>query len=146
MIDIFKMQYAFLSNTHPVDIELDGEIYPTLEHAFQASKTTNPEDRERIRMAKTPVSARSIGKKIVLRTGWDYSRVRVMETLLRVKFSNAELQEKLALTVGEELVEGNSSHDQYWGKCNCVNHKGEGLNWLGRLLMKIRDEDKTPKA
>ena len=97
-------------------------------------------------MAKTPVSARMMGKKVVLRSGWDYHKVKVMESLIRAKFANPELRLKLVETENEELVEGNAYHDQYWGKCTCDNHKGAGLNWLGRLLMKVREEAKSDTA
>ena len=37
----FKGEYAFLSNFYPSTFILDGKIYPTVEHYFQAQKTTN---------------------------------------------------------------------------------------------------------
>ena len=41
----------------------------------------------------------------------------------------------LASTVGSILVEG-SPHDLFWGG----GREGEGLNYLGRLLMQLRRE------
>ena len=41
MIDKFSGKYAFLSNFFPAEVVLEGEKYPTVEHAFQAAKTTN---------------------------------------------------------------------------------------------------------
>lgn len=38
----------------------------------------------------------------------------------------------------EEIV---SWHDNFWGNCTCVKCENiEGQNWLGKLLMKVRDE------
>ena len=48
---------------------------------------------------------------------------------------NEELKEKLLATENEELVEGNTWHDTYWGVCN-----RRGKNKLGKILMRIREE------
>jgi predicted NAD-dependent protein-ADP-ribosyltransferase YbiA (DUF1768 family) len=36
------------------------------------------------------------------------------------------------------LIEGNTWGDKFWGQV-----KGEGANYLGRLLMKVREELQT---
>ena len=36
-------------------------------------------------------------------------------------------------TNNEELIEGNTWNDTYWGVCN-----GRGQNHLGKILMKVR--------
>ena len=38
-------------------------------------------------------------------------------------------------TGDEELIEGNNWGDRFWGQCD-----GEGINKLGQLLMKVREE------
>jgi predicted NAD-dependent protein-ADP-ribosyltransferase YbiA (DUF1768 family) len=58
-----------------------------------------------------------------------------MEEILRMKFADERLRDKLTSTAPVELVEGNWWGDTFWGVC-----KGVGENHLGRLLMKIRDE------
>ncbi len=58
-----------------------------------------------------------------------------METILRDKFSDSKLRQKLLETGNEELVEGNEWSDFFWGVCN-----GKGQNQLGKLLMKLRTE------
>lgn len=60
-----------------------------------------------------------------------------MDELLRQKFSNLEMFEKLLETGDEFLVEGNNWNDTFWGVCN-----GKGENHLGVLLMSIRSEIK----
>ena len=68
-IDSFRAEFAFLSNFHPSPIILDdGETYPTAEHAFQALKTDDPEERRKVREAPTPAAAKSRGKKVTLRS------------------------------------------------------------------------------
>lgn len=47
---------------------------------------------------------------------------------------------KLLATGGQELIEGNRWHDTFWGRCVCERCKGTGQNWLGRLIMQVREE------
>jgi len=48
----FRFEYKFLSNFFETPIEFENEIYPTVEHAFQAAKTLNLNERIKTR-AKT---------------------------------------------------------------------------------------------
>lgn len=134
-IDLFKKPYSFLSNFSRVDIELDGTIYPTLEHAFQAAKTDVPAEREMIRTLGNPQWARNRGKTVTLRSGWDAVKLDVMRDLLRQKFRNPKLAAQLLATGEAHLFEGNWWGDTYWGTVN-----GKGQNHLGRLLMAVRNE------
>lgn len=131
----FNEQNWFLSNFSPAKIMVDGVEYPSLEHAFQASKTFNQLQRSVIQNMKDPNHARRYGRRIALRPGWDEMRNDVMLRLLRQKFSDPVLRKRLLDTGDVELVEGNHWGDTYWGVCNC---KGE--NMLGKLLMKVREE------
>jgi len=134
MIDSFSGEYSFLSNFYPVEIELDGQVYPTLEHAFQAAKTSNKYERERIRLMATPGQAKNAGRHVQLEKGWDIAKKNVMYKLVLQKFErNPELRQKLIDTGDEELVEGNNWNDHYWGVCN-----GVGQNILGKILMNVR--------
>ena len=57
-------------------------------------------------------------------------------TLLQQKFSDPSLAEKLISTHPNQLVEGNTWGDRFWG----VDLKTRlGQNRLGRLLMILRD-------
>ena len=47
----FKNQYDFLSNFYLSEIEVEGDKYPSVEHAYQALKTENLIQREMIRKA-----------------------------------------------------------------------------------------------
>jgi len=134
-IDNFSGPYGFLSNFFPAPITFDGIRYPTSEHAFQAAKTLDQEERKRIAEEPSPGRAKRLGQKVTLRPGWDGMRVAVMEKLLRAKFSYPELRDQLLDTGDAELIEGNVWKDKFWGVCG-----GVGENQLGKLLMKIRDE------
>lgn len=135
MIDNFDGEYAFLSNFYESPMIIQGIIYPTNEHFFQAMKTLSPSEREKIASAPTPGQAKRLGRQVELRWDWESVKEDVMLTGLRYKFSNPDLKEKLLATGNEELVEGNWWGDQYWGVCD-----GIGKNKLGKLLMKVREE------
>lgn len=135
VIEAFTKENAFLSNFHLSPVEFEGVVYPSVEHAFQAAKTVDPEERERVRTAKTPAEAKRRGRRVTLREGWDMLRIDVMYDLLKIKFSDRGLAGMLLETGDDELVEGNWWNDRFWGVC-----KGHGQNNLGKLLMKVRDE------
>ena len=135
-ITSFRSQYAFLSNFYPCRVLLDGVTYGSVEHAFQAAKTVNPVERERIQRCSTPGAAKRLGRKLTLRPGWDLIKLEVMENLVRQKFTqHPRLRELLLRTDSRPLVEQNTWGDRFWGL-----YHGVGENHLGRILMKVRAE------
>lgn len=140
MINSFVGPCRFLSNFYPSEITYEGITYPTVEHAFQASKTTILSLRAGMALLPTPDEAKKAGRKLALRADWEDIKDQVMEDCVRLKFAIPELKEKLLATGDEELVEGTWWHDQYWGICFCDLHQGKGENHLGKILMKIREE------
>ena len=135
MIDCFDGEFAFLSNFHPSMITDGNEWFPTVEHYFQAAKTTNMEEYKAIAAALTPGQAKRLGRKVTLRPDWEEVKDQVMLEALRKKFSIPILREQLLATENKYLIEGNTWGDKYWGVC-----EGEGLNHLGALLMRVREE------
>lgn len=131
----FSGRSRFLCNFYPAPVTLDGWEYPTVEHAFQAAKTEDAAERARIRLASEPGHAKFLGRRVALRPGWDGMRVGVMRALLAQKFEpGTNLRASLDATAPGLLEEGNDWDDRFWGKVN-----GVGENWLGRLLMELRD-------
>ena len=135
MIDCFDGEFAFLSNFYPSPIFAGNIWFPTVEHYFQAAKPTNMEEYKAIAAADTPGQAKRLGRKVTLRPDWEEVKDEVMLDALRKKFSIPELREKLLATGEEYLIEGNTWGDKYWGVCD-----GIGLNHLGKLLMRVREE------
>ena len=133
-IDLFRGEYAFLSNFHKCTVEYEGMTYPSVEHAFQAAKNPDPEYRRSVAAAASPVTAKRMGKKTALRRDWEQVKEWIMYELLLSKFSDPDLREKLLATGDAVLIEGNKHWDRYWGVCS-----GSGLNKLGKLLMKVRE-------
>lgn len=139
MISSFRDKYFFLSNFYPVEIKLDGIVYPNAETAFQAQKTLDVEERRKFSMLKNPVQAKRLGRKVKLRDDWEEDKLDIMTEVVSQKFlQHPHLIEMLLQTGDEELVESNKWGDRFWGVC-----KGTGENNLGKILMKIRDAYKS---
>lgn len=136
-IDRFDGGYDFLSNFFMHPVTLDGVVYPSNEHAYQAAKTLDAGERELVRLRTTPAQAKRMGRKVTLRPDWERIKIGVMEDLVRQKFNSPGLKERLLATGNDELEEGNTWGDRFWGTVN-----GVGQNHLGKILMKIRDEVK----
>lgn len=138
MIGKFADEYEFLSNFYPAPI-VDGDItYPTLEHAFQAMKCLDLVERRKIASCTSPGRAKRIGGKLrkrnMQRPDWERCKIDVMLGLLEIKFRDPELRKLLLATGTQELVEGNTWKDTFWGVYN-----GKGENMLGQLLMALRE-------
>ena len=134
-ISDFRGEYRWLSNFHLVEVKLDGLPYPSTEHAYQAAKTLDIAERLMIQALPTCGQAKRTGQRLKLRDDWEQVKVEVMLDLQRQKYAVPYLREKLLATGDAELVEGNTWGDRFWGVCGDT-----GLNWLGRLLMQVRDE------
>jgi len=126
-------EYKWLSNFGEGDASYDGVTYHTAEHAYQAAKTLDPDERQQILNAPSPRKAKQLGMKVTLRPGWDHMRVSVMRQVLYSKFANPELKQQLLDTGDATLTEGADWGDNFWGKVD-----DQGADWLGRLLMEIR--------
>ena len=96
----------------------------------------SPEYQKKIRRARTPKEAKSLGRtrEHPIRPGWNALRDDVMRRAVSAKFgAHPELAAGLKETQGEELIE-NAPRDFYWG----CGHTGDGKNRLGEILMETR--------
>ena len=136
MIDRFDgTEYKFLSNFYEADVTYDGLTFTNSEAAFQAAKVLDKEKRKEF-CNLSPRSAKAKGKKVPLRPDWEEVKDQVMYDVCTAKFEqHPDLMERLLATGEEELVEGNTWRDRYWGVYN-----GKGQNKLGKTLMRIREE------
>jgi ribA/ribD-fused uncharacterized protein len=136
-IDNFKGKYAYLSNFWNCEVEYEGDLYPSSEHAFVAAKTTDNNIRKKIISIDTPSKVKAFGRKIKLREDWEDVKIEEMYIIVKNKFErNPELLKKLIDTGGTLLVEGNTWKDTFWGQCPI----GNGQNHLGKILMRVREE------
>lgn len=126
-------EFGFLSNFDLSPFKANGVIWNTVEHFFQAMKTTVPEEREHIRNQPTPKAARKAGMEVYLRRDWEDIKLKVMRWALERKFKDLNLRNKLLATGNAILIE-DSPWDGYWG----IGNDGNGKNVLGILLMQLR--------
>lgn len=138
----FTGKNSFLSNFYPCIVMYEGMEYPSVEHAFQAAKTTDMNIRAGFQICPTPGDAKHFGRRVPLRSDWESVKIDVMKDCVRDKFtrnlSDIDLKKKLLDTRDAYLEEGNRHGDRFWGTVD-----GIGRNELGKILMEIRDEFKN---
>ncbi|KAH9734408.1 Riboflavin biosynthesis protein PYRR [Citrus sinensis] len=144
--------YGAFSNfsPHPIQMpDVNGDVtWSSVEHYYQAHKFTGVNDPaaqdfvEKIKTAKSPEEAARLGRSMQrqhpdwVRSDWESVKIDIMYRALKCKFSiYPHLNSMLLSTGGSVLVEA-SPHDLFWGG----GREGEGLNYLGRLLMQLRSE------
>lgn len=132
----FSGPYRFLSNFWMSPFRWNGHAWKSSEHAYQAMKAIHRNDFIAIRNAETPLLAKRLARRVEIRKDWDKAwRLTYMRSILDAKFApGSELAQKILDTGDAELIEGNTWGDEFWGVCN-----GVGKNYLGRMLMEIRD-------
>jgi ribA/ribD-fused uncharacterized protein len=136
----FQGDYRFLSNFYPATVEFEGITYPSVEHAYQAAKTLDMNQRRRIAAIPEPADAKKAGRALnPQRPDWDKVKFLVMEECVRYKFAHdLKLRAKLLATGSAILEEGNNWNDRIWGICPPNSDNGE--NHLGKILMRVRAE------
>lgn len=135
MINEFRGPYYFLSNFYEAPVTWNGITYRNNEAAFQSAKTNDIVVRETF-ATMDPSTAKREGRRVTLRPDWEEVKYQIMYEICLAKFTqNRELRERLLATGDEYLEEGNTWGDRIWGTVN-----GQGNNWLGKILMQVRDE------
>ncbi|MFF7635000.1 NADAR family protein [Kitasatospora sp. NPDC008050] len=136
-----EVPYGCFSNFSAHSLDLDGHLWPTSEHYFQAQKFIGTRHAELIRGARTPLRAAELGRDPAkpLRRDWDRVRDDVMRRAVAAKFAaHADIRGILLSTGDQEIVEDTGT-DHYWGR----GRTGTGRNMLGRILMRTRHRLRT---
>lgn len=131
-------EYGWLANYSYHKINVDDQIYKTVEHYYQSQKFNNHLIKSIIRKSPTPGFSKFIAKilKIIRNPAWDSIKQETMYKGIKSKFiQHNDLLKLLLATDGKEIIE-NSLNDHYWG----IGKSGSGQNIMGKLLMKLRDE------
>lgn len=128
--------YGCFSNFSAHPIRIDGMLWPTSEHYYQAHKFQASEITDQIRQLETPVEAAAVGRgnPSKMRPDWSQIKVDVMRKALVSKFNqHADIRQTLIET-GEAVLVEHTENDAFWGD----GGDGSGQNMLGRLLMEVR--------
>jgi len=137
----FRGKWTKLSNYSACTVWFEGHIYTSVEHAYQAQKSTDPAVQKVIREAPTPAVAKRMARALPLREDWEEVKYGLMLELVRQKFCQEPERSILLATGYEHLIEGNWWHDNVWGNCSCGPCESiVGQNALGTILMLVRDE------
>lgn len=138
-IKFYTPEFYVFNNFSAHAIEFRGKLYPTCEHAYQATKCTDPQGQEAIRNARSPLQAKVLANETYRAArdpDWGDKKVAVAEEILRAKLAqHPEAQESLRKSAHEEIIE-DSPTDYFWGE----GADGTGQNVLGKIWMKLRDE------
>ncbi len=138
-IYFYGQWYDVLNNFSANAVEINGVLYPTSEHAFQAAKCTDPDGKREIIAAKSPLLAKEVSNQkyeSAKDSDWSAKKLSVMESILRAKLDqHQEVRDALVKSGDEEIAE-DSPVDEFWGR----GKDGGGENQLGKLWMKIRSE------
>ncbi len=141
-VEFFSEEDPFFefSSYYPIQLEIDGVTWPSVEHFFQAQKFPGPAFvayRERIRTSPDPQLAKALGqtREIPIRSDWEAVKEQVMLRAVRQKFRDPALR-RLLLETGNRPLREASPQDDYWG----TGPSGSGANRLGVILMGLRDE------
>lgn len=130
--------YGEFSNFSRHSIKLDGLLWPTSEHYFQAQKFVGTPHAEELRQQPTPMFAAQMGRRrdLPFRADWDTVKDGVMMTALRAKFTQHPELRELLLDTGDAVLIEHTNNDRYWAD----GGDGTGRNRLGDLLMELRSE------
>lgn len=139
----------FLSNCYRVEgLKIGGKEYPSTECYYQmykfrhGSRNTRAARKEKMKkmLTLTPVQCAMEGRKrdVPMREDWEQIKVMVMYRALLAKF-NIEPFKSALLTTGSAVLIERAPRDDVWA----INDKGEGTNFLGILLMIVREYYKT---
>ena len=133
--------YGCFSNFSPHPVEIDGKVWTTVEHYYQAQKFVGSPDAAiipEIYIAQTPEKAAALGRCSTrcIRSDWDIVKTQVMHKAVYIKFlTHVDIREVLFST-GEQLLVEDSPCDYFWG---CGADKS-GQNHLGKILMCVRNQ------
>ena len=129
--------YSELSNFHLSPFMLEGKMWPTVEHYFQAQKfPADPELQERIRAAKTSLGAKRLGrtKTPAFRSDWEIVKDELMEKGIKAKFQQNPVLATLLVGTGSAWLIEKAPRDSYWGS----GPNGCGKNKTGHIIMRVR--------
>jgi ribA/ribD-fused uncharacterized protein len=136
--------YIYFSPYTAHTIEIDGVVFPTVEHAYQCQRYTDPKIIEEIKNAKSPVKAWETSSKYKRLQIPEFKneeyKLQVMKKLMLLKaLQHEEIRKALIDSKDLKIVKHIVTYppgDGFWDD----GEDGNGLNHMGRMWMEIRDE------
>ncbi len=138
-INFVESRWQYLSPFSAHRIAIWGEVFATVEHAYQAARILPGPEREAIKQTGSPMDAWREGQKYKHNPALadpNFDKDAVMEELFRAKLAqHADIAEILKESGDRELLKVYPT-DYYWG----TGADGSGENKMGKLWMKLRGE------
>lgn len=131
----FEGEYSFLRNDYPSEVCFDEIAYHNADIAYHAQKLGDRE--EKLKFSKLGLEeANKLIENMQLPPEWNDTRVEIMYSIIKSKFAMSErLRYLLLATTNSILINANNNSDTFWG---VDAQTGEGKNYLGLILMKVR--------
>jgi ribA/ribD-fused uncharacterized protein len=134
--------YGAFSNLYRRPMTFEGRDFMTSEHAYQYGKPRKPEVRDWLMAAPSPSLLAMAAHGLYawdVAPGWSRGRYDRMHRVVRAKFGqHPDLAALLLGTGTARIVEcgtADNAVNRRWGEVG-----GVGTNWLGLILMAVRDE------
>jgi N-glycosidase YbiA len=138
-INFLETRFQDLSPFSAHRISIWGEEFPTVEHAYQASRIKPGPERDSIARAASPMDAWREGQRYkndpaLAVAGFD--KYAVMEELFRAKLAQHPDVVRVLKETGTRELRKVYDTDYDWG----TGADGSGANTMGKLWMKLRAE------
>ena len=139
--------YIYFSPYTAHALEIDGVVFPTVEHAYQCQRYTDSKIIEEIRNAYSPVLAWEISSKYkhgqISQFKSEEYKLEIMKKLMRIKAEQHKDVRQALIDSGDlKIIKHIVTYppgDGFWDD----GEDGAGLNHMGRMWMEIREELKV---
>lgn len=141
VVDELVGDMASLHPNHIRILSIQGQQYPSIQHAYQCAKTQDEAWRLRILATPSPYEAWEVGRAAPLLkpAEWDTLRVAAMSKIVTAKvLQHREVREALLSSAPKYIFHGfwnEAEEDTFWGVCL---RTGEGHNVYGEMLVTLR--------
>lgn len=130
----FLGQYSLLNPAYLEPCEFDGDTYPTIIMAVEASKFPK-KSRKVFQHGSARVAVQGFARP------YGDEQLKVLRELLTERFApGTEFRKCLDKTKGHTLVYTNDMHRNWYGSCTCPKCRlASSFNYVGEILESIRD-------
>lgn len=136
--------YIYFSPYTAHAIEINGTIYPTIEHAYQCARYDDQKIIEEIRKTASPLLAWQMSSKYKHlqnpKFGDNAFKRKVMKEMMRLKLlQHREVRDALINSYDQMIVKKIVTYppgDGFWD----IGEDGKGENQIGKIWMELREE------